>query len=107
MTFPGIFVLPLVSWPGDKGGARRKPRRAKFPAEGSSGFREKQAGAPFRTKNGTTKPEPVRLWRQRFRPIPGSKPASGFLRAPPLPPGHDTRGSIKIPGNVKLYLTVA
>jgi hypothetical protein len=43
-------MLPVVLWPGGKGGARRKPRRAKCPAEDSFGFPRETGGSPFQTR---------------------------------------------------------
>ena len=51
-------MLPVVLWPGGKGGGRRKPRRAKCPAEDSFGFPRETGGTPFRARSGVTKAEP-------------------------------------------------
>ena len=87
LTFPGIFLHHLCRGPGVRlvraeslGG--RKVRQG-IP----SVFRAGEAEAPFRTQKRDLQSLSRGLLRHRFRPIQESRAASGFLRAPSLPPG--------------------
>ena len=51
------------------------------------GFCDGEAEAPFRPEGGGYQAEAGEVAPAEVSPHPGGKPASGFLRAPPLPPG--------------------
>ena len=91
---PGGQPLPR---PGGKGGARRNPEAGFDPGMGRNLCRHNLTGSGLVVPFLVLKGAPACFSRKPEEPSAGNFARRGFLRAPPLSPGHDTRGEHKNP----------